>query len=653
MAYLLSVRLNDPQQPGIMWGDRLVFSLPVKLVRGWLAILFSIALASMASPAAQADDLQDYAQQCDAAIGATVQEFDCDAGTEVLGQGGAPFGTNASCDEPNRLDKQCDPGSHFQVLTRTEDAYVVAHCRKKGNQAGEYGDIAVIQHSRKNGATCFYQAFGTLPGQVKAPSKGQATYPWFTPSSTANVGCGGCHDNGPFIRSPYINQVKDSNALPGSNDISFNRDQPYAFVGKDFAAWKAFKVEIAKNECNTCHRLGVNDTPVHTFPCSPGHQCGTALDFAERATSSDEKSEEDMRDAHKNPPSAASPIWMPPFPIQTSPNPIHANSAKAIHDCALRFHEALGAGAQLPDNDECRITQFAGAYLTDAVVVVNGAMQSPSTPGRSEGGGDLSACSNGGSCPLGFCYFGTLHGPFWQSSPSTIPTGDFAYRGSLIRIYGEGGKWKYRWLADLGGPPTPPPGGTMFCTPFNEIVAVPDPTKCFASPFSVFDPDGTHSSQSVDATVTGSTVNVLSGFIGNVAQSNIEVNKMQVVKSGARVTLVQSHSEHDPLPNQLGPKLGPLKGESWTNGCDAWTPDYEASDTFSTSDVQLVSPAQSENARCFITGIAGAWSSTRNDGTKQPFAEIFKGPTNDIRLRVFPANQADRVGAFASCIRVK
>jgi hypothetical protein len=120
MAYLPRVRLNDPQK----------LSIPAKHVREWLAIPFSIALASMASPTARADDLQDYAQQCDAAIGATVQDFDCDSGTEVPGQGSAPFADHRNCDQPNRLNKQCDPGSHFQVLTRTDDAYVVAHCRK-------------------------------------------------------------------------------------------------------------------------------------------------------------------------------------------------------------------------------------------------------------------------------------------------------------------------------------------------------------------------------------------------------------------------------------------------------------------------------------------------------------------------------------------
>lgn len=657
MAYLLRIRLNAPQKPAAMSGDRFSFGLPINYVGEWSATLFLIALVSMTSPAARADELQDYAQQCDAAIGATVQDFDCDSGTEVPGQGNAPYGTlGARCDQPNRLNKECDPGSRFQVLTRSESAYVVAHCRKQGHPGSDYGDIAVIQYNRKNGATCFYQALGNLPGQVKAPSTGQSAYPWLKPFGTAFNGCGGCHDNGPFIRSPYLNQVQGQNALPGSNDIGFNRNQPYAFVGSDFASWRAFKVEIANNECNACHRLGVSNVKIPDFPCSSSgtSRCGTALDFAERATSPEEKSEEDMRDAHKNPPSPASPIWMPPFPVQTSPSPdpIHASSAKRIHDCALRLQGALH-GEPLPNNDECRITQFAGAYISDAVVVINGATQSPPGRGRSDGGGDLSACSSGGSCPLGFCYFGTLHGPFWQSSRSTIPIGDPAYRGSWLRIYAEGGKWKYGWLSDAGGPAVPPPGGTMFCTQYKDIVAIPDPTKCFANPFVVIDPDGTHFSQSVDATVTDSTVNVLSGLIGNVAQSNIEVDQLKVVESGGRVRLMQTHKEHDPLPHQLGPKLGPLKGESYTNGCDAWRPDYLARDIFSTSDAQLVTPAQSENVRCFITGIAGAWSSTREDGMIQPFAEIYKGPTNDIRLRVSPATEIDRVGAFASCIRVK
>ncbi len=307
----------------------------------WVAALVLIAGAMPFGHAARADALQDYAKECDAAIGATVQDFNCDAGTEVP----VTHFSGGKCDRPNRLNQVCDPGSHFQVLTNNANAYVVGHCRKKGNAAGQYGDIAVIQYGRKNGATCFYQALGSgLPGHVAAPSKGQGAWPWISPSGTAGIACAGCHDNGPFIRSPYLAQVTGPNALPGASDFSFNSNQPYAFVGHDFANWKAYKVEVAGNECISCHRLGVNKV-------SPGR--GTALDFGIRATSASEPS--------KNPPSADSPIWMPPVPVQVAFNQAHANAAKAIHDCAARLNEN-----PLPNTATCRITQFAGAYVSPA-----------------------------------------------------------------------------------------------------------------------------------------------------------------------------------------------------------------------------------------------------------------------------------------------
>jgi hypothetical protein len=93
-----------------------------------------------------------------------------------------------------------------------------------------------------------------------------------------------------------------------------------------------------------------------------------------------------------------------------------------------------------------------------------------------------------------------------------------------------------------------------------------------------------------------------------------------------------------------------LTGESWTNGCNGWTPVYAAKDVFTMNDVQLVPASQSSNVRCYITGITGGWSSTRNNATVQPFAEIYKGTGNDLRLRVQPNEGGDRVGAWASCI---
>jgi hypothetical protein len=340
--------------------------LPARLI---LFAFWSVLFLGMAPPAsgpARADELQDFAAQCDAAVGTTVPDFDCDAGTEVPGQGTVFSGdqSGVTCDQPNRLRGMCDPGSKFQVLVNSDSAYIVAHCRKEGGDAHMYGDIAVIQYSRKNGATCFYQALGNenhgdmLGGKsdpessempVKAPSNGQANTLWMAPSAAAAIGCGGCHDNGAFIRSPYLNGVTGPNMLPGSDDDTFNGTEPYAFVGDAFKDWKAFSVEVG-NECNSCHRLGVSNIPV---PERAGMDKGTAMDFAIRATSDHEDS--------KNPTSAASPIWMERDPPQTQFDQQHADWAKAIHDCAAQFDPSNPTN--LPDTDACRITLFAQSFV--------------------------------------------------------------------------------------------------------------------------------------------------------------------------------------------------------------------------------------------------------------------------------------------------
>ena len=298
-----------------------------------------VLLAASSSTAYASDTLEAYARKCDQAIGITVPDFVCSAGTPVPTTH-PTFHANgilATCDRPNRLNRVCDPGSHFQVLRLRNDSYVVAHCRRKGLPIGQYGDIAVIQHNAQSGATCFYQALGQLPDQVKAPSKGQSAWPWYSPSATAGEQCGSCHDNGPLIRSPYLAQLAGPNALPGAGDNSYNKNQPYHFIGEDFASWKAYRVEIKFNTCNGCHRMGTNNLPGNS---------GTALDFGIRAT--------DTWEISKNPHSTDSPIWMTPG--QITYDAANAKAAQAIRDCAFhRFDNPL------PNSDSCSIAQFTGA----------------------------------------------------------------------------------------------------------------------------------------------------------------------------------------------------------------------------------------------------------------------------------------------------
>jgi hypothetical protein len=130
----------------LMQGDpkMMRYSCALVMIIAWVAFAFG------------ADTLEGYAQKCDEAIGVTVPDFNCDSGTLVP----TTHVANGKCDRPNVLNKECDPGSRFQVLTNNADAYVVAHCRKDGHKEsdGLYSDIAVIQHNRKNGATCSTKA---------------------------------------------------------------------------------------------------------------------------------------------------------------------------------------------------------------------------------------------------------------------------------------------------------------------------------------------------------------------------------------------------------------------------------------------------------------------------------------------------------------
>jgi hypothetical protein len=326
---------------------------PAPVAGSWPGLL----VAAVPGPV---DALAAYAKECDEATGVTVPDFDVDSslGTTVPTQHLTPANAtypNGICDRPNVLNGHCDPGSRFRVLVNTESAYVVAHARKMGLSQGEYGDVAIIQHNKVNGATCFYQ--GALAdfnlshnGKVKAPSKGvgNPTF-WMTPSQivSSTFPCASCHDNGPIIRSPYLAQITGPNQLPGSGDVTFNSDgQPYSFVGADFASWKAYKVEVSGNTCNGCHRMGVNNLANTGMVKGKG----TALDLGIKATADSGSGEEQ---ASKKGHSTDSPIWMLPGQVTFQQSTVDA--ARAIQQCAQQFR---GQSVPLPNSPSCKITLF-------------------------------------------------------------------------------------------------------------------------------------------------------------------------------------------------------------------------------------------------------------------------------------------------------
>ncbi len=182
-----------------------------------LLILLLVPAAFVPRTAAASDTLKEYDDKCTKAIGEAVPTFDCNSGTLVP----TTNASGGSCDRPNVLNGECDPGSYFKVIKNSEKVAIVAMCRKKGNDATQelYGDIAVIQHNKETGATCFYQAPPDRPnpplsGHVLAPSGIDGKWRWLEPAATAAIGCGECHDNGPILRTPYLSQITGKDALP-------------------------------------------------------------------------------------------------------------------------------------------------------------------------------------------------------------------------------------------------------------------------------------------------------------------------------------------------------------------------------------------------------------------------------------------------------
>ena len=304
------------------------------------------------------DSLEEFSAKCFEAIGLDVPAFNCDDGTLVptTNVSEDEFG-NLLCDNPNVLSGVCDPGSRFQILAQTDDAIVVAHCRKK-NQGENYGDIAVIQYNQVNGATCFYQALDSdLPALVTAPREGiTPEFPWLPPETTAGINCVACHDNGPFIRSPYLGQLRDVepnpetgfvDRLPGTNAddpvwgrrFEWNQNEPYSFVGNDFQSWQVFSVQVEGNLCTECHRLAISKSN-GVFNAGDG----TASRFGLIATAETQ--------ASKNPHSAESPIWM--LPDETAYSTDMEILALEIANCA----DALIVGEVSPDG--CTALQFGG-----------------------------------------------------------------------------------------------------------------------------------------------------------------------------------------------------------------------------------------------------------------------------------------------------
>lgn len=266
------------------------------------------------------DTLSSYADDCGERLG-TIPSFSCFDDGQMLPitrngveipanlsssqvnqySFGTSSGTQFTCDRPAHLPLgsygQCIPYARIGKLVAKDaqgqpmkDVDVVFTCRRYTPRLGTlqyngqsydgsmypiFEDINMIQHNRKTGETCFFQTplSGRDGRRVPSPMEKQlpagdlphnmdASAYWLKPSSisnNSNMQCIRCHDNDPFIHTPYIDQAKNGNRpLVPAMDKTSDWSGKYSVIGnRGFQNWPQVYALFhdEKPLCTSCHNF--------------------------------------------------------------------------------------------------------------------------------------------------------------------------------------------------------------------------------------------------------------------------------------------------------------------------------------------------------------------------------------------------------------
>jgi len=201
------------------------------------------------------------AKQCDAVIPVSVPDLTCDiVDNEQLVVKEVPkhVDTAGHCGKPEDLYTRCVYHSRLgKVKTGNPDVEILYSCRKandgsthQNDTSPTYYDIAIIQHDKKTGNTCFYQHLGNIDGST-LPAPKTSTNFW---TSSVNY-CSQCHANGPFIRTPHYEQVTYDNKplIPSLYGL-----KKYRLANT--TNYEIFNVHKRDNACIDCHNIGAYRT---------------------------------------------------------------------------------------------------------------------------------------------------------------------------------------------------------------------------------------------------------------------------------------------------------------------------------------------------------------------------------------------------------
>ncbi|HWE31597.1 MAG TPA: hypothetical protein VHB97_26535, partial [Polyangia bacterium] len=234
--------------------------------------------------------VQKYAEKCVAELGeipffqkngdGTYTTYSCMDSTPIpmtvtdaSGHVDAPAGQVDKCDKPQYIYSLCEQGPRVAERTNDEGTHWVLLCRKSigGLSSSQFNDMAMIGHNPLTGKTCFFQNAlyeKTDGAHVPHPAdkvKSETLWEGVHGGLGSGIECSHCHDNDPFIHSPWIDGALDRAGKPivpkmGVDPdfaIGYN-DAPYAIVNLQGQGWTMEKslVSTEAAACTKCHRIG-------------------------------------------------------------------------------------------------------------------------------------------------------------------------------------------------------------------------------------------------------------------------------------------------------------------------------------------------------------------------------------------------------------
>lgn len=265
-------------------------------------------------------NLQSYVEECRKELGEiptfncldgeVVPVYDSDNNREVTFDN--HLGAKQKCDRPSHLRTDrinywggfnpCVPGTRLGRSNpsgnfKTEWVWSCRRYFPRNKQSSRFDDINMIGHNPETGATCFFVSkinrdppteskdLGHSFGQVPSPASPEGKNLWKSPREMTEVSafrggsqpCVDCHDNDPFIHTPFFHQVRKN----GESILPSNPDGKYYIVGSKYHRTEAWEVKTLVSPeaatCTSCHRIGSRRTCSDLAMLASGMQSGDYL----------------------------------------------------------------------------------------------------------------------------------------------------------------------------------------------------------------------------------------------------------------------------------------------------------------------------------------------------------------------------------------